>query len=200
MKYTCVFLAVLTIGGQQSNKPRPPQPEQTFPTMTSALETIATRYGTHLGLEYAPNDPDRVPVTLKFSEETIDAVLNSLIAQKPKYTWREIDGVYDLYPIHAGDSLLKVHVHSFIVDNMSLETASRAITELPEIKTWLMRHGVRRHELELGPGRKSSIRVSLTLKEIPLRSILNHLVQKTGGTNWVVVRYGSSMQYIAIYF
>jgi hypothetical protein len=70
---------------------------QIFPTMASALDAIGSRYGVPMGLEYAANDPDRLPISLDLSHAAITA-MDTLVTQKSAYTWKLDGGVYDVYP------------------------------------------------------------------------------------------------------
>lgn len=193
--YTLAALLAL-LGSHSQGAP----PTQTFPSLTNALDAIGSRYRIQLGLELVTNDSNGAPISLDLSGHEVGPVLDSLIVQRPAYIWSLQDGVYDLYPRVARDSVLDVNIRTFSVKQATPEEASRAISDLQEVKEWLSRYGVRRRELETGPRWKNSERrVSLTLSGVSLRSVLNHLVKELEGTDWIVVRYGDKAEYIAIY-
>lgn len=191
------FCALLWLHGLVLQFSAPPQ---TFPTLNEALDTIAAKYKTHVGLEYAPNDQDSTPVSLNLSAATIDPVLNELIHQKPGYVWTSERGVYDIRPKSNRDSILDVVVKTYSVNNATPEQASKAISELPEVREWLAKRRVTRRELETAPPHETpGIRISLNLSGVTLRAVLNSLVQQFGRSNWIALRYGNNEQYIAIY-
>lgn len=199
-RYTGALAALLALLGSYSHGARFPHSAQTFPTLRNALEVIASRYRIHIGLEFVTNDSDATPINLDLSGDEVGPVLDRLIVQRPAYIWNIQDGVCDVYPRAARDGLLDVNIRAFSVKDATPEEASRAISELSEVKNWLSRYGVRRRELETGPRWKNSDRrVSLTLTNVPLRSVLNNLVKEAQEIDWIVIRYGEKAEYIGIY-
>lgn len=194
------FLASILVLGQRDVQPLLALTAQTFPTMSTAVDAIATQYEVQVGLEFAMNDPDRLPLSLDLSGTVVAPVLDSLVTQKPDYTWKVSEGVYDIYPKLAKDGVLNLRIRTFSVTNATGQEVSNAIGALPEVKEWMLRHGVKRRELETGSRwRESDPRVTLSLKNVPLRSILNHVLKERKAKEWIVVRYGEKQEYIAIY-
>ena len=84
--------------------------------------------------------------------------------------------------------------------NATGQELSTAIGALPEVKKWMLKNGVQRRELETGSRwRESDPRVTLTLKDVTLRTILNLALKERRAKEWIVVRYGDKQQYIGIY-
>jgi len=193
------FLAILVLV-QSDVQPLLVLTAQTFSTMSAAVDAIATQYQVRVGLELATNDPDRLPISLDLSGTIVAPALDSLVTQKPDYTWKVTDGVYNIYPKLAKDSVLNLHILTFSVTNATAREVSSAIGALPEVKEWMLRHGVKRREIETGSRwRESDPRVTLSLKNVPLRSILNHVLKERKAKEWIVLRYGEKQEYIAIY-
>lgn len=173
---------------------------QTFPTMSTAVDAIATQYKVRVGLELAMSDADRLPISLDLSRPKVAALLDSLVRQKPDYTWQVEDGVYNIYPKFVKDSVLNLRIRTFSVTNATGQELSTAIGALPEVKKWMLKNGVQRRELETGSRwRESDPRVTLTLKDVTLRTILNLALKERRAKEWIVVRYGDKQQYIGIY-
>jgi len=126
--------------------------------------------------------------------------LDALVAQRPAYAWRLGDGVYNLYPRRRSQNLSELRVQSFVVKELNLEEASKAISKVPEFQKWLSGHRLTRREFQVGPSWKPRLKVSLELKELSLREVLNEMVKRFGVNQWVIVRYGGKMEYVAIYF
>lgn len=173
---------------------------ETFPTLSAAVDAIVIQYEVKVGLEYAMNDPDRLAVKLDLSGAMVAPVFDSLVKQKPDYTWKVSEEVYDIYPKLVKDSVLDLRIRTFSVTNATGKEVSDAIGALPEVKEWMLQRGVQRREFETGSRwRESDPRVTLSLKNLPLRNILNRVLKERKAKEWIVVRYGAKQEYIAIY-
>lgn len=165
------------------------------------MEEVAAKYKVQIGLEYSVNDKDLLPITLDFSPTNVEAVLGQLTSQKAQYTWSFLDGVYDVYPKAGLDSILDVKIREFSVKNVSSKDAADLVGQIPEIKKWLVTRRVSKRELQSGPSVQSSDRlITLSLKNVTFRSLLNRLVHEFGIVDWVVERYGDRQEFIGIYF
>jgi hypothetical protein len=181
------------------------QTVETFPTQNAALAAIKSRYTITIGLEVSAKNPDlsQRPISLHMSNADVPGVLDELVREWPGYMWTLRDGVYDLYPRDSAAGILDEKISSFAILNASPSEASHAIDRLPEVRRWLTEHGVRRRELETGNMSVvgvSRTNASLSLSDVPLRTLLNRLADELPSRQWTVVRYGDSAQYLAIYF
>jgi hypothetical protein len=174
---------------------------ESFPTMSGAIDGIASNYKVSVGIEYATNGEDRTPITLDLSLLQPATALDSLVAQKPGYTWNFDHGVYDVYPKEHNGSILDLKIRMFSVHEATPQEISAAIDELPEVKQWMGKNQVRRGEFQVNGSRwdPSDRRVSLTIRGSTLRSILNRIVVETGRTRWTVGRDGDNAESIGIY-
>ena len=175
---------------------------ETFSTLTGALDALSSKYKVQFGLEYAPGDADNHPFDLDTAPDLIAPVLDQLVRQKPAYSWGIVDGVYNLYPKTNANSVLEIRVRSYAIHTESLARASEEINRIPEVAEWLAKQGVRRREIEVGGPNNtvSDAPVSVTLNQVTLRTVLNALVKGFRCSNWTVVRYGDTRQFLAIYF
>ena len=192
VRYLGVLMPLLVLGDVRSPLARA---AQTFPTMSTAVDAIATQYKVRVGLELAMSDADRLPISLDLSRPKVAALLDSLVRQKPDYTWQVEDGVYNIYPKFVKDSVLNLRIRTFSVTNATGQELSTAIGALPEVKKWMLKNGVQRRELETGSRwRESDPRVTLTLKDVTLRTILNLTLKERRAKEWIVVRYSDKQQ------
>lgn len=178
-----------------------PAPAETFKTLRGALDEVAGKYGIQVGLEYAIEDRDLQPITLDFTEGSVEAVLTQLTNQKTDYRWSFSDGVYDVYPLSNPESMLDVNIRDFTVKNISSKDAMDLVGKIPEIKEWLVTRSVSRREFQVGPNSPSSEKlVTVSLNNTSFRTLLNTLIREFGIADWCVVRYGDNQQYVGIYF
>lgn len=180
----------------------------TFNNVTSALSKIREDYGKRIGFEMA--DADTTAVMVDLSKRDVNSPLDSLVAQKPVYTWSLEDGVYDVYPRSQTDALLDLTIANFILSNATLEDAQDALFSLPEVRNWLSRHGATRSTAQSGSRfiepsapQPEAQRVSMNLTNVQLRTILNQVIIGFNRTQWLighVIRreYGKDVSYISI--
>ena len=174
----------------------------TFTTLRGALDDVAARYQIQVGLEYAAQDKDLQSITLDLSAKTADAVLNQLVNQKLDYVWSFVDNVYDIYPKSNPDSILDVRIHEFSMKRLSSKEAANLVGEIPEIKEWLTSRSVSRREFLVcagSCGQSSEKLVTVSLKDVTFRTLLNTLIREFGVLDWMVGRYGDHQEYIGIY-
>lgn len=180
-----------------------PARAETFTSLRGALDEVAGRYQIRYGLEYAPQDKDLQSINLDLSEKSVDTVLNQLVSQKTNYVWAFADNVYDIFPKSNSDSILDVQIREFEIKALSSKEALSAVGEIPEIKYWLVSHSVSRNELYVcvgSCGEHSEKLVTLSLKGITFRTLLNTVVREFGTSDWMVCRYGGKQEFIGIYF
>jgi hypothetical protein len=171
-----------------------------FSTLSLALQTIRQTYKISTGFDATSSDRDQTPITVDFSDQNIGDVFDSIILQKPMYTWSFQDGVYDIYPKSEAESISGVYIVSYSVTEATYPEASDAIARLPEVQSWLSQNHVRRNEIKSSMGWSGTQKISLTLNKVPLRNLLDQLTKKSGVEYWNIIRWGDKMQFIAIIF
>src|SRR5271166_5106100 len=178
-----------------------PTRAETFTTLRGALDDVAARYRIQVGLEYAAQDKDLQPITLDLPAETVDAVLNQLVNQRRDYVWSFVDNVYDIYPKSNPDSILDVWIHEFSMKGLSSKEAANLVEEIPEIKEWLTSRSVSRREFQVcagSCGQSSEKLVTVSLKDVTFRTLLNTLIREFEILDWMVGRFGDDQEYIGI--
>lgn len=183
------------------------QSPQTFSSISLALEAIRQTFSVSTGFENVPGDLDKNAVTIELSSDNVGRVFDSLVAQRPTYTWILKDGVYDLYPKNKDISFVRLTVASYVVTNATFGEATSALDKSPNVQKWLSRYHLRRADLITGiglmqprgaqPQADRRPRISLALKRVPILTILNQAYDKFAGTHWVVWHDG---QDISIFF
>jgi len=143
---------------------------------------------------------NRLPWIL--SAKSADGVLNQLINQKPDYVWSFVDNVYDIYQKSNPDSILDVLIHEFSAKELSSKEAARLVGEIPEVKEWLTFRSVSRREFQVcmgSCGQPSEKLVTVSLKNVTVRTLLNTLIREFGIVDWMVGSFGDNQEYIGIY-
>jgi hypothetical protein len=161
---------------------------ETFTTLRGAIDNVAATYRIQVGLEYAAQDKDLQPITLDVSVKSVDAVFNQLVNQKPDYVWSFVDNVYDIYPKANPDSILDARIHKFSAKGLSSKEAASLVGEIPEIKEWLTSRSVSRREFEIcagSCGQRSEKLVTVSLKDVTFRTLLNTLIREFGTADWM---------------
>jgi hypothetical protein len=113
-----------------------------------------------------------------------------------------VDNVYDIYPKSNPDSILDVKIHEFSMKGLSSKEAANLIGEIPEIKEWLTSRSVSRREFQVcagSCGQSSEKLVTVSLKDVTFRTLLNTLIREFGILDWTVGRFGDDQEYIGIY-
>ncbi len=186
------------------------QSSQSIPNVDAALQTIREVYGISVGFENGLDDPGNgSPVTLDLSGRDIAGVFNALVRQRPGYAWSMQDGVYDLYPSREADSLSQLTIANFVVIDSELQPTKAAVFNLPEVKEWLSRHRAVVNRLinstaavspKDAPNRGPK-KISLTLTNVQLRSILNQVMTTFGAQQWIISHAAAGGQkYVSIDF
>ena len=172
------------------------QSSRTFSSLGLALEAIRQTFSVPTGFENVPGDLDKTPVTLDLSAGNVAHVFDALVAQRQAYAWNLRDGVYDIFPKKKDESFGQLTVPNYIVADATLREALGAIDQTPQVQQWLSRHHERRADLITGrglmpprgapPQPDTRPRVSLSLKNALVRTILNETYGNLGGTHWVI--------------
>jgi hypothetical protein len=195
-----ILLSVFALINLARLDPDQAQSTQKFSTLNLALQDIRQTYGVSTGFEAAGADRDQTPITIELSNPTVGNVFDSIILQKPNYTWIYQEGVYDIYPKNQAECLSGLQISSYSVAAATPQEASDAITRLPEVQSWLAQNHLTRNEIKSTTGWPKMQTISLTLNNIPLRTLLNQLARKAGDESWNAFRWGDKMQFVAIYF
>jgi hypothetical protein len=81
-------------------------PDSSFGELPEAVLSLASHAQVRIGLEYLPPSPaDRqVPIEVRVRNKTVEEILNLIIAQDPRYEYRERLGVIEVLPVGAAEN------------------------------------------------------------------------------------------------
>jgi len=192
-KWAVAFFALSSLAFVASQAGALAQSTHSLPNITIALGSIRQTYHILTGFEMA--DADDAPLTLDLSDKDVARTFDSIAAQRPAYAWNFQDGVYDLYPQRQAEALSQLTVANLTLTNATLEEAQDALFSLPEVRGWLSQHRATRTRraiagsgLAAGPGGPfpQPKRISLSLSNVQLRTILNQMTTKFDRPQWII--------------
>jgi len=169
-----------------------------------ALQEASYKYGVPLGIETDAQGQTAKNISVSISQGTVGDIFDALIQQAPNYKWVESRGVVNVMPKQDTDSALDLKIARFHVTHATPDDLHAAIRSLPEVRAWLDQHrlverGLVTSSILIGSnGKTDQPRVSLRLKNMTLREIMNTVVKKPGFRVWLVGRYGDHSQYLSI--
>jgi len=173
------------------------------------LVKIAYQYEVPMSLEVATNEDllDGKSLGVHVKQGTLADVLNSIVKQKPSYTWDVNESTIRVFPKSEYrdpllQALLEIKIRHFVLPKRTARlTFRQAITNRTELKNLLASYGARpsndalKYDLEsLGPD------FSLDLKNVPVRSILNQVIKNSKMKYWFIIRFGESGESFLINF
>jgi hypothetical protein len=205
MKFIVLFYVLTALVWANRSIVLAQQPE-TFPDWFHALRAVQDHYHLLVGVEILPSDisdPNLTPIRVDFSEKDVSLVFNSLVTQRPAYMWSMDNGFYDVYPRTKNESLAGLSIGGYLITEASPEEASDALSNLPEVQRWLSEHKTRRVQLLNETDtrfRKAKMKASLSLKNVPLSTVLNQLTQLYGNRFWRITHDGGRGETVGIYF
>ena len=141
-----------------------------------------SRPGIPVGVE-AVNGAERA-VDLDLKGATVADVLNAATLADPRYQWREVDGVTNLFPAKGADPIFDITINSFEAQN---ETTIQMINQLlntPEVKGYLAHTNIQANTLIAGSVSIPPPRGYLSINNEKLRQALNGVLVKTRSVYW----------------
>lgn len=170
-----------------------------------ALQEASYKYGVPLGIEADAQGEDAKDISVSIPQGTVADIFNALVQQAPNYKWVETGGVVNVIPRRQnGNSVLDIAIARFRATNATPDAIHSAIISLPEVKAWLnqnqlVERGFHTPSILVGKdGKTDQPRVSLSLKNMTLRQIMDTIVKKSGFHVWFVGRYDDHRQYLSI--
>ncbi len=169
-----------------------------------ALQEASYKYSVPLGIEADVQGLGARRTSVSISQGTVADVFRALVQQAPNYMWIESSGVMNVMPRHNPRSVLDITVSRFRVKNATPNAVHVAIVSLPEVKAWMNENQVAVRDfattsiLTGRDGRTDQPQVSLSVKNMTLRDILNTIVKRRGWHVWVVGRYDDHNQRLSI--
>jgi hypothetical protein len=170
-----------------------------------ALQEVSYKYHVPLGIETDAQGQAVVGhISINVSKGTVADIFDAIVHAAPNYKWVESSGVVNVMPLHDTDSVLNLKIARFYLRHATPDDLPFAIRSLPEVEAWLNQRqlaerGFITSSILIGAnGETDQPRVSLRLKNVTLREIMNAAVKKPGLLAWFVGRYGDHNQYLNI--
>ena len=162
--------------------------------VSDVLRELAVNYHISCGIEFVSSN--RAPgsehkVTIHAVDEKVKNVLDSVVAQDPRYQWALLDGAINMMPSSKSDSILDVEILALHLHNVDVNEASREIMGLEQVRASLHKHHLEAGEFS--PWRPNQgmneVRISIDSRPSTLRQLLNQIAQQTGF--WSAAAFGS---------
>lgn len=176
-------------------------------TLLLALSKLAVDYRVPIGFEQAVDSRDNLNRHIRLQSGTLKTVLDSLVAQEPRYRWELRDGVINITPIVGRDQFLAQFLDTKLAQfDPPLKTTDKfklrdAVLALPEVRKLLEGNGVTVKPYDY-PYRRSIYSeddVNLTMTNTNVRGILNNIARRTEHKIWSLERVGEKAQLLLTY-
>lgn len=168
----------------------------------TTVRDLMQKYGVPVGMDLETLS-DRRPISVNVHGGEVADVLNAIMVQQRGFRWGVINGVVNIGPRQNANSIVDLRISHFRIDRASFDQINPAIDLLPEVKKWLednhlAEHGTRAVTGAVSPGQPFKPLVSVDLRDVTLREILNSIIKCPGYHAWSVSRDGEKNQYIMI--
>ncbi len=150
--------------------------------LAALLAGLAPSYEVTIGFEADSGRPQRA-VTIEVKDGSIRDVLDAIVKNRPEYQWREVEGVFEVFPVSARSPLLDTTIMSFEVNNSGWRNASSILMGLPEVRERMAELRMQWREPEPSSNEVSDS-FSLHIKNVTLRQALNEMATKSGRRFW----------------
>lgn len=170
-------------------------------SLLDTLEKLATTYHIPIGFEevvLGRGQPEP-KVNLNIQSGTVKEVLNSLTIIDPRYEWKVIDGVINVYPRIKQDSILDAMVDHFEINSESKESIRNALFDLPSVKLIMKNLNFQPFYITTGIGSTPSS-INLSLRNVNLRKILDEIAKQSDKKYWFVAGFGDTNEFLIISF
>ena len=176
-------------------------------TLLLALNKLAVNHRVPIGFEQAMDSRDNLNRHIYLQRGTLKTILDSLVAQEPRYKWELREGVINITPVVGRDQfitrLLETKVAQFeppkgTTDKFKLRDA---VLALPEVRELLESGGVTVKPYDY-PYRRSIYSdddVNLTMTNTDVRGVLNYIASRTEHKIWSLERVGEKRELLLTY-
>ena len=176
-------------------------------TLLLVLSTLAVDHRVPIGFEQAVGSRDNPNEKIDIQSGTLKSILDSLIAQEPRYKWELRDGVINVTPVVGRDEFLAQFLDTRIAQFVPPKGTTDkfkirdAILALPEVRQLLEANGVTVRPYDYAYGRSiySNDDVNLTMSNTDVRGVLNHIAKETEHKMWDLERVGDNRELLLTY-
>jgi hypothetical protein len=176
-------------------------------TLMFALDTLAIEYRIPIGWELATDSRDNINRKIRLRRGTLKSILNSLVAQEPRYKWELSDGVINITPVVNRDEFLAQFLETGVAryvppagttDKFKLRDA---VLDLPEVRRLLEQSAVTVQPYNYPYARSiySTDKVEVAISNTDVRGVLNHIAKQTEHKIWSLERVGENKELLLTY-
>lgn len=160
----------------------------------TVVATLSLDHQIPIGLELGSVSYDGIRAKFEATDKTLEQILNLICQYWPAYRWEVKEGVVNVVPAVARDSLLE-HLLSTKISRFSPKNLTdkfelrNAILDLPEVKSFLDTNGVSVFRLGNPVKRSDPIGgVDLSASDTDVKGLLNKIIRDTERKFWTVGR------------
>lgn len=160
----------------------------------TVLATLSVEHRIPIGLELSQVSYDGFRKNFEATNATLEEILNLICEYWPAYRWEVKDGVVNVVPAVARDTLIE-HLLSTKISHFSPQKVTdkfelrNAIVDLPEVKSFLDANGVSVFRLGDPVRRSDHIgAIDLSVSDTDVKGLLNKIVRETERKFWAVSR------------
>jgi hypothetical protein len=170
-------------------------------TLLLALNTLAVDHRVPIGFEQAMDSRDNLNRHIRLQSGTLKTVLDSLVAQEPRYSWELRNGTINITPVVGRDQFLERFLDTKVshfepptgtTDKFKLRDA---VLALPEVRKLLEANGVTVKPYDYLNYRSIySDDVNLAMTNTDVREVLNNIARRTEHKIWSLERLGEKRE------
>lgn len=176
-------------------------------TLLQALNTLAVDHRMPIGFEQAKDSRDNLNRHIRLQSGMLKTVLDSLVAQEPRYKWELRDGSINITPVLGRDEFLERFLDTKVAhfepptgttDKFKLRDA---VLALPEVRGLLKanRVTVRSYDYPYRRSIYSDDDLNLTMTKTDVRAVLNSIACRTEHKIWSLERVGENRELLLTY-
>ncbi len=176
-------------------------------TLLLALSKLAVDHRVPIGFEHAVDSRDNPNEKIHIQGGTLKSILDSLVAQEPRYKWELRDGVINVTPAAGRDEFLArfldTRVAQFLppkgtTDKFKIRDAILALPEVRELLT-LNNVSVRPYDYASGRSIYANDNVDLRISNTDVRTVLNNIAKESEHKMWDLERVGDKRELLLTY-
>jgi hypothetical protein len=161
-------------------------------TLMHVLSTLAVIHRVPIGIEYSLADRNEPKLGIESKNDSLRAILDSIVKQEPLYRWEVSDGVINFVPVRERDpffeTLMNTSVSKYDPGKWTIKFQLRdAIGNTPEVKQLLESNDktlAKYQDYLYYPSIYTKKGVDLSASNTTVKGILNQIVRMSEHKSW----------------
>ena len=166
--------------------------------LLSFLSQVPKTWDITVGVEVDPLEP-RSYIAFGVRNAKLEDVMDAIVKNKPRYTWRGVGNAIEVYPTDRPHPLLETRINSFRVNDTTAAEALQQLLALNEVQQALTASNLR-----IVPAEKVQTdqgnRLSISFEAVTLREALDRIAELSGLKFWVFRITGPQREFVSIKF